>query len=281
MGYQCGGPWRSPRVQGASASVSKSQASWIVAVGDELLSGHTSDTNSAWLARRLSQGAYPCSRIAVVPDRVGAIAAELRGAASADPERVFCCGGLGPTPDDRTMAGVAEMIGVELVVDEGVLAGIRDRVARRFREGRTDSPEPNPGNLKMALIPQGATVLRNPVGGAPPLAIPLPSDGAARWLFVLPGVPAELQAVFDEEIEPQYLAGVGGREYREMRFEGVPESSFFPALVELESAYPEVSFGSYPQTAGGVIIRASAADAQALEQAITVFRRLAPAPPIS
>jgi nicotinamide-nucleotide amidase len=261
--------------------VSKSQASWIVAVGDELLSGHTSDTNSAWLARRLSQGAYPCSRIAVVPDRVGAIAAELRGAASADPERVFCCGGLGPTPDDRTMAGVAEMIGVELVVDEGVLAGIRDRVARRFREGRTDSPEPNPGNLKMALIPQGATVLRNPVGGAPPLAIPLPSDGAARWLFVLPGVPAELQAVFDEEIEPQYLAGVGGREYREMRFEGVPESSFFPALVELESAYPEVSFGSYPQTAGGVIIRASAADAQALEQAITVFRRLAPAPPIS
>jgi nicotinamide-nucleotide amidase len=261
--------------------VSKPQASWIVAVGDELLSGHTSDTNSAWLARRLSQGAYPCSRIVVVPDRVELIAAELRGAAIAEPERVFCCGGLGPTPDDRTMAGVALMLGVELVIDEGVLAGIRDRVAIRFREGRTESPEPNPGNLKMALIPRGATVLRNPVGGAPPLAIALPNDGSTRWLFVLPGVPAELQAVFDEEIEPRYLVGVGARQYRELRFEGVPESSFFPVLVELESSHPEVSFGSYPQSAGGVIIRASAADAQALEEAIAVLRRLAPAPPIS
>jgi len=261
--------------------VRKSHDSWIVAVGDELLSGYTSDTNSSWLAHRLSQSAYPCSRIVVVPDRVDAIASELRSAAAAQADRVFCCGGLGPTPDDRTMAGVAHMIGVELVVDQGVLAGIRDRVARRFREGRAESLEPNPGNLKMSLIPQGSTVLRNPVGGAPPLAIALPGDGSARWLFVLPGVPAELQAIFDEEIEPRYLAGAGARHYRELHFEGVPESSFFPALVELEGTYPEVSFGSYPQTAGGVIIRAGSADAQALEEALTVLRRLAPAPPIS
>jgi molybdenum cofactor synthesis domain-containing protein len=251
-----------------------------VAVGDELLSGHTSDSNSAWLAQRLSKGAYPCARIVVVPDRVEAIAAELQSAASGSADRVFCCGGLGPTPDDRTMAGVAQMLGVELVVDEGVLAGIKERVARRFREGRAESPEPNPGNLKMSLIPVGATVLRNPVGGAPPLAIQLPSAGAARWLFVLPGVPAELQAIFDEEIEPSYLAGPGGRQYRELRFQGVPESSFFPALTELESTYPQVSFGSYPQSAGGVIIRASAADSKALDEAIKVLQRLAPAPPL-
>jgi nicotinamide-nucleotide amidase len=260
--------------------VSKSQQSWIVAVGDELLSGHTSDTNSSWLAHRLSQSAYPCSRIVVIPDRVEAIAAELRSAA-AEADRVFCCGGLGPTPDDRTMAGVAHMLGVELVVDEGVLAGIRDRVARRFREGRAESPEPNPGNLKMSLIPQGSTVLRNPVGGAPPLAIALPSAGAPGWLFVLPGVPAELKAVFDEEIEPTYLSGAGGRQFRELRFEGVPESSFFPALIELEGSYPEVSFGSYPQSAGGVVIRASATETRALDEAMTVLRRLAPAPPVS
>lgn len=261
--------------------MSKSLDSWIVAVGDELLSGHTSDSNSSWLAHRLSQSAYPCSRIVVVPDRVEAIASELRSATAAEADRLFCCGGLGPTPDDRTMAGVAHMLGVELVVDEVVLAGIRDRVARRFREGRAESPEPNPGNLKMSLIPKGSTVLRNPVGGAPPLAIPLPGAGATRWLFVLPGVPAELQAVFDEEIEPAYLAGAGGRQFRELRFEGVPESSFFPALVELEGTYPEVSFGSYPQTAGGVVIRASAADSRALDQAMTVLRRLAPGPPVS
>ncbi len=253
--------------------------SWIVAVGDELLSGHTMDTNSAWLARRLSGGPYPCSRIVVVPDRVDALAEELRATVAGGADRVFCCGGLGPTPDDRTMAAVATMLGVGLVEDPLVLANVRERVAQRFREGRANSPEPNPGTLKMALIPLGATVLRNPVGGAPPLAIEISSQGEPCWLFVLPGVPTELQAIFEEEIEPVYLKGEGGRHYRELYFSGVAESSFFPVLTELESTYPQVSFGSYPQAAGGVIIRASAVDSKALEEGFGALRRLAPAPP--
>jgi nicotinamide-nucleotide amidase len=252
--------------------------SWIVAVGDEILSGHTQDTNSAWMASRLSRGPYPCSRIVVVPDRVPLIVEELRTAAASEAARVFCCGGLGPTPDDRTMAAVAEMLGVGLTEDPGVLANVRARVAQRFREGRSPSPEPNPGTLKMALIPQGSTVLRNPVGGAPPLVIQLPGRGEARWLFVLPGVPAELQAIFQEEIEPTYLQGEGGRSYRELYFPGVAESTFFPLLTDLEAAFPQVSFGSYPQAAG-VIIRASCTDPQALEESFATLREKAPSPP--
>jgi len=253
--------------------------SWILAVGDELLSGHTLDTNSAWLAGRLSESAYPCARIVVVPDRVNAIAEELQAAATGDPARVFCCGGLGPTPDDRTMAAVAQMLRVDLVEDPLVLANVKERVARRFREGRSASPEPNPGTLKMALIPQGATVLRNPVGGAPPLAIPLPGQGDQRWLFVLPGVPTELQAIFELELAPGFLKGEGGRKYLELHFPGIAESSFFPVLTELEHSFPQVSFGSYPQASGGVIIRASAVDGDALEQGFAALRRLAPSPP--
>ncbi|HEY6538891.1 MAG TPA: molybdopterin-binding protein [Candidatus Dormibacteraeota bacterium] len=253
--------------------------SWIVAVGDELLSGHTQDSNSAWLARRLSGSPYPCSRIVVVPDRVPAIAAELEAAVAGGAARVFCCGGLGPTPDDRTMAAVAAMLGVALVEDPAVLAGVRARVARRFQEGRSPSPEPNPGTLKMALIPEGATVLRNPVGGAPPLAIALPGADGARWLFVLPGVPAELQAIFKEEIEPRYLLGDGGRVYQELFFPGVAESTFFPLLTELEDTYPQVSFGSYPQPGGGVVIRASAVDRAALDAGFAVLRLRAPSAP--
>jgi nicotinamide-nucleotide amidase len=255
------------------------QSSWIVAVGDELLSGHTSDSNSAWLAARLSQGPFPCTRILVVPDQTDVIASELGAAVAGPAGRVFCCGGLGPTPDDRTMAGVALMRGVPLVEDPGALAHIRERVARRYREGRADSPEPNPGTLKMALVPRGALVLPNPVGGAPALALELPSQGERRWLFVLPGVPVELRAVFDQEIAPAFLVGQGSRTYQELHFQMVPESSFFPVLTELELGYPQVSFGSYPQSAGGVIIRASAADPQALEDAMRALRRLAPAAP--
>ncbi|MGH7667502.1 MAG: competence/damage-inducible protein A [Candidatus Dormibacteria bacterium] len=250
--------------------------SWIVAVGDELLSGHTPDGNSAWLARRLSEGPYPCSRIVVVPDRADRIAAELKVADLAGADRIFCCGGLGPTPDDRTMAGVALQLGVPLVEDALVLERMRERVARRFAEGRATSPEPNPGTLKMALIPKGATVLRNPVGGAPPLAIQLSGAPPQRWLFVLPGVPPELRAVFDEEIAPGYLRGAVRRHYQELFFPKVAESTLFPALLELERTQPEVSFGSYPQAGGGVIIRASAADRAALAVGLTELRRLAP-----
>jgi len=252
--------------------------SWIVAVGDELLSGHTADTNSSWLARRLRESPHPCARIVVVPDRVEAIAAELQAASTAGAGLVFCCGGLGPTPDDRTMAAVAQLLGVGLVEDALVLARVRERVARRFREGRAASPEPNPGTLKMALIPEGSTVLRNPVGGAPPLAIPLPGGEGRGWLFVLPGVPAELMAIFDQEIAPAYLGGEGSRRYREQYFPGIAESTFFPVLTELEQTHPQVSFGSYPQSAGGVIIRASAVDAKALEEGFESLRRLAPRP---
>ncbi|MGH7642377.1 MAG: competence/damage-inducible protein A [Candidatus Dormibacteria bacterium] len=249
--------------------------SWIVAVGDELLSGHTQDSNSTWLAHRLAESPYPCARIVVVPDQVVAIAEELRTAASSGAERVFCCGGLGPTPDDRTMAAVALMLGVKLVEDPTVLAKVRDRVARRFREGRATSLEPNPGTLKMAYIPEGSAVLPNPVGGAPPLAIPLSGPGERRWLFVLPGVPAELRAIFDQEIEPAYLSGGGGRRYQELYFPDLAESTFFPVLTELEQSHPQVSFGSYPQPQGGVIIRASAVDKEALEVGFRELQRLA------
>ncbi|MGH7612036.1 MAG: competence/damage-inducible protein A [Candidatus Dormibacteria bacterium] len=252
--------------------------SWIVAVGDELLSGHTLDGNSSWLAATLSRGPYPCSRIVVVPDRVDAIAQELLEAARGPARRIFCCGGLGPTPDDRTMAGVARMLGVGLVVSPEALHRIRERVASRFAQGRSPSPEPNPGTLKMALVPDGAELLANPVGGAPPLAIRLGASTLDRWLFVLPGVPLELRSVVEQEVLPRFFAARRGRRhYQELRFSGLPESIFFPALTELEAHHPRASFGSYPQEGGQLVIRVSAPSAQLLARAVSDLRRLAPA----
>ncbi|MGH7609892.1 MAG: competence/damage-inducible protein A [Candidatus Dormibacteria bacterium] len=256
-------------------------SSWIIAVGDELLSGHTVDGNSAWLAQRLSQGPYPCSRIVVVPDRVGEIAAELLTAAAGPAQRILCCGGLGPTPDDRTLAGVARMLGVALVEHPEVLRRIRARVALRHRQGLSASPEPNPGTLKMALVPEGAELLSNPVGGAPPLAIALGGGQEARWLLVLPGVPVELRAVVEEEVLPRYYAPTGvGRCYQELHFAGVPESLFFPVLTELETLHPRARFGSYPQGGGVVVIRVSAPSQEELLQALADLRRRAPAAPV-
>lgn len=249
--------------------------SWIVTVGDEILSGHTQDGNSHFLAERLRATPYPVGRIVVVPDRTDEIVEALQDAQRAGAQRVFCCGGLGPTPDDRTAAAVARFLRVPLVEDQGTLERIRSRVAELHRRGRLPSPEPNPGNLKMALVPAGALVLRNPVGSAPPLAAPLPPG--ERWLLVLPGVPAELRAILEEEVLPRFCSGDGALAYAEEHFLSTPESLFYPLLLELESEFPEVRFGSYPQAnPGDVVLRACSADGDRLAAAMEKLRRAAP-----
>ena len=251
--------------------------SWIVAVGDELLSGHTADSNSHWLAQRLRQTPYPVRRMVVIGDSDADIAEVVRAADASGIDRVFCCGGLGPTPDDRTAAALAAALGLPLREDALTLSRIRERVERLHQAGRIASAEPNPGHRKMALIPAGSLVLANPAGLAPPLALPLPTTGAPRWLLLLPGVPAELRAIVEEEIIPVFCQGDRAAVYAEQRYLGVPESQFFPVLTRLAEEYPQVRFGSYPQAQlGDVIIRACAADATVLERAMGALREQAP-----
>ncbi len=251
--------------------------SWIIAVGDELLSGHTADSNSHFLAGRLRTTPYPVSRIVVLPDRVTAIVPELSLAVAGNPARVFCCGGLGPTPDDRTYEAVAEFLGVPLVEDPATGERIRARTAELYRQGRLDSPEPNPGNRKMALVPEGSLVLRNPVGSAPPTATRLPGSGDARWLIALPGIPAELRAIVDQEVLPRFCAGGPALAFGEVRYSGVAESQFYGVLTELGEEFPQVSFGSYPQPVRGeLVIRVSSSDDSQLSRALSRLREIGP-----
>ena len=251
--------------------------SWIVAIGDEVLSGHTLDTNSNWLAAQLRETPFPVARITVVPDEPMAISEVVGAAVSQRVARVFCCGGLGPTPDDRTMAALADTLGLELVEDPATMARIRQRVARMHAEGRVPGPEPNEGNRKMALVPRGALVLRNPVGMAPPVAIPLPDGSEPRWILALPGVPHELRAIVEQEAIPTFCGGERAVSYREAHFQGVPESQFYPILTRLGEEYPQVHFGSYPQRVrGNLIIRACSADPDALDLAMADLLEHAP-----
>jgi len=256
------------------------QSSWIVAIGDEVLSGHTLDTNSHWLAEQLRQTPFPVGRIVVVSDSREEIAEVVGEGQRKGIARIFCCGGLGPTPDDRTVAALGWFLGAPLILDPGTLERVRTRVQRMFDDGRISSPEPNQGNLKMALVPAGALVLRNPVGMAPPLAIPLPGEPLDRWLLVLPGVPRELRAAVAEEVIPVFCRGQSTTLYDEQHYSGVPESQFYPVLTRLAEAHPGVRFGSYPQgQPGEVIIRACAGDGEALERAMRALREQSPVIP--
>lgn len=150
----------------------------IVAVGDELLEGRTTDTNSGRIQRALADRRAPVRGVAVVPDAAPAIAAALD--ATRPGELVFVTGGLGSTPDDLTREAVAAWAGVDIVRDEALGA----RLAERWR---ARGIELLPAGLRQSDVPEGLEPVENPQGSAPALV----GDLAGRTLVVLPGVPSE------------------------------------------------------------------------------------------
>ncbi|MBC7188085.1 MAG: competence/damage-inducible protein A [Calditrichaeota bacterium] len=192
----------------------------LVTVGDELLAGRLANGNAQFLARALREvGVVTQWMTTVGDDREQMRDAFARALGRA--QVVVITGGLGPTPDDLTRQVVAELLGVPLVIDEEALAAIRARFAAR-------GLRMSPNNQRQAQIPQGATVLRNPLGTAPGFTF--------RWQgaigFALPGVPAEMRAMVEQEVLPrvQVLAGWWCVVERVLRTTGIPESALAERL---------------------------------------------------
>jgi len=247
-------------------------ASSIVAIGDELVGGFTLDTNSHWLAERLRLLGYPAKRITAIRDRPPEIVEQLRRElADSQVSDIFCSGGLGPTPDDRTFASVAEALDRDLMIWEETRAKIERRVRRMHEAGLLESPDVTEGNLRMARIPSGPVhVFKNKRGMAPGVLYEL--DG--KRLFVLPGVPMELRSIFTEEVEPEFLAGGSAATVRELRFTFAVEARFYPLMRELEEAFPDVSVGSYPNfETKELVIRVLGSDPKRVDEVVELVRR--------
>ncbi len=162
----------------------------ILSIGDELVLGQTVDTNSAYLAARLCRyGLFPTYHHTVADDQ-NAIAAAITLAAQ-QVELVLITGGLGPTQDDLTRQGLAQAMGVELVLNANALTTITAFFQAR---GRSMSAS----NRMQAMCPRGATMLENTCGTAPGIHARLHKAD----LFIMPGVPREMFAMFDRNIVP-------------------------------------------------------------------------------
>lgn len=245
-----------------------------IAVGDELLAGHTVDTNTNWLAQRLLAIGRPLRRTHTVSDDPAEIVACVRREVATEAGAIFVCGGLGPTPDDRTLASLAEALELPLELDPAAAAHVQKRLDWLHQIGRIASPEMSEANRRMAEVPRGSLVLHNSTGMAPGLAIPV---GDERHLFVLPGVPRELKAIFDEEIAERFLAGGATYTTAEVHFDGAVEAEFWDVLTRLGREFPEVSVGSYPQPdRGHLIIRVAGTDEARVREAAEVVRAGAP-----
>src|SRR2546429_9485873 len=188
----------------------------IVAIGDELVGGFTLDTNSHWIAERLRIMGYPVKRVSQIRDRPAEIVDQVhRELGDAEVTDVFLSGGLGPTPDDRTFAALADALDKRLVIWEETRARIERRVQRMHAMGLLESPDVTEGNLRMARIPADpAHVFRNRRGMAPGTVY----EAKGKRIFVLPGVPLEMKGIFTEELETQILTAGSAATVRELNF---------------------------------------------------------------
>jgi nicotinamide-nucleotide amidase len=196
----------------------------LINTGSELMLGRVLNTHQQWLCRQLADLGYVVTRQVAVPDTGSDIEQAVKEAL-ARADVVIATGGLGPTSDDLTRDLVAQLLGKELREDAAVLAHIRSFFESRKR--------PMPERTKVqAMVPDGATVLHNPHGTAPGLAMevkpnPFRPGSQPSWLIMLPGPPRELRPMFTDTVTPllqQVLPLASRFVCRTLRTTGIGES---------------------------------------------------------
>ncbi len=176
----------------------------IIAIGTELLLGETADTNTRFIARVLRGLGIDLFRTQTIGDNAGRIVETVRQALGRS-NIVITTGGLGPTVDDPTREAIADFAGVDLEFHPELWEQISARIALY---GRT----PTENQKRQAYIPQGATIIENPVGTAPAFIVevpppsPLPAlpqaGGGNKVVIALPGVPREMETLLTDAVVP-------------------------------------------------------------------------------
>ncbi|QGZ94629.1 competence/damage-inducible protein A [Terricaulis silvestris] len=225
----------------------------VLLIGDELLSGRTQDVNLQTIAKFLAPLGVQVAEARVtadIPDEIIANVNELR----AKYDYVFTTGGIGPTHDDKTADAMAAAFGVSIDVRDDARA-----ILEAHYKGMSNL---NEARLRMARIPDGATLIANPVSKAPGFQI--------GNVFVMAGVPSITRGML-EDVGHRLEGGIVVRS-RTIRGKGVREGAIAQGLAELEAATNGVvSFGSYPWFAPpdsfGVHLVARSGDIAALDKA--------------
>lgn len=203
----------------------------VVAIGDEILSGRTKDTNSNHIALALGAIGIDLTEIRVVSDEEAAIV-EAVNALRARNTYVFTTGGIGPTHDDKTADAIAAAFGVGIDHDPRAVAMLRERFP--------DPADLNEGRMRMARIPFGADLIANSVSKAPGFRL--------ENVFVMAGVPSIMKAMLDvvlPDLRPGALVA------SETLRADAKEGDIAVPLGEIQKAHPAVAIGSYPFTEDG------------------------------
>ena len=218
----------------------------IVCVGNELLIGKTLNTNAQWLAEQITRIGGKVTRVTEVGDDVQEIASAVIEALKRKADFVITSGGLGPTFDDKTLQGISRATGRKLKLNQEALRLVRDRYKEMSVPKRLRLTKPR---VKMAILPEGSSPIRNPVGTAPGVLVEF---GNAK-LISLPGVPKELKAIFEKSVAEKIREKSGNLAFYEssMIVRGIVESALAPLIDRVMLGNPRVYVKSHPKGGEG------------------------------
>jgi nicotinamide-nucleotide amidase len=216
----------------------------IVAIGRELLTGRTLDTNSNYFAKNVTILGARVSSIHIVDDVLEEIVKVVRWILKSKPAVIITTGGLGPTVDDMTLQAIAKALGRKLVKNKAALSMLEQRYNELYDKGLLHTKGWNEGRIKMGIIPQGSKPLKNPVGTAPAVQIKVNNTA----IFCVPGVPAEAKAIFDTYIINWIKQHVSSGYWIEHSIltKSYDESVLRTLIDKVSSTFPDVYIKSSP-----------------------------------
>lgn len=222
----------------------------VVIIGDEILLGRVTDTNSGLIARTFTAAGWDVESVQTVGDDAGAIAAAVRRALGAA-DLVITTGGLGPTRDDITKGVLTEIFGGTLRRHDAVLANVERVFAER-------GIAMNDLTRAQAMVPTSCTVIQNRLGTAPIMWF----HGEAGTLVAMPGVPFETRGMLSEVLDAAQRHFHASGHFRRCEFTvtGISESALAERLAGYEDSLPAGTHLAYLPSAGRIVLRLDARD---------------------
>ena len=221
----------------------------IIVIGDELLIGQVTDTNSGWIARELNHIGWEVTEITTVRDRSREITDALNSSFGRV-DVVLMTGGLGPTKDDITKQTLCDYFGGKLVFDESVFANV-EAIFRRRKLTMNDSTR------NQAYVPNVCTVIQNPVGTAPVMWF----ERNGKVLVSMPGVPTEMKTVMKEVVISrlrEYFQDHSSILHRTCLVKDFTESRLSETLSDFEAQLPACIKLAYLPKPGVIRLRLTA-----------------------
>jgi molybdenum cofactor synthesis domain-containing protein len=215
----------------------------LLVVGNEILIGKTQDTNSNYMAKRITKYGHKIRRITAVGDELEEISNAMREAINRKPDMIIVCGGLGPTFDDMTLQGIAHALNTELELNQHAYNSIKRRYEAAFKRGILKLDGMTKEREKMAYLPKGSTPLPNERGTAPGVKI----KNNDTLIFCLPGVPMEMKSMFKIVVLPILKEQKGKFMEKGFIFTGIGESHIAPYVTEIEEKYPKLWIKPHPR----------------------------------